>query len=144
MVSYGSDNCLHDQDQCLPIADTQGIWLSHCLRDCKVSLTRTFIGPTEYIPQQINLIEFIHAQSAIYVRLPGHVDKGEGAQVVPNQWDVGSKTRDTLVDILKGLQIRQLHHHEKGLLEGTRTCRSRKPLQSLSITISIVDFNSYY
>ena len=79
------------------VADTQGVGLSHCLRDCKVSLTRTFIGPAEYIPQQINLIEFIHGQSAIYVRLLGHVDKGEGAQVVPNQWDVGSKTRDTLV-----------------------------------------------
>ena len=74
------DNCLHDQDQCLSIADTQGIGLSHCLRDCKVSLTRTFIGPAEYIPQQINLIEFIHGQSAINVRPLGHVDKGEGTQ----------------------------------------------------------------
>ena len=44
--------------------------------------------------------------------------KERGHTVVPNQWDVGSKTRDTLVDILKGLQIRQLYHHEKRLLEG--------------------------
>jgi hypothetical protein len=48
----------------------------------------------------------------------GTLIKERGAQVVLNQWDVGSKMRDTLVDILKGLQVRQLHHHEKCLLEG--------------------------
>jgi len=70
----------------------------------------------DVIPKSI-LIEFIHSRSAIYVGLLGHVDKREGAQVYPNQWDVGSKMRDTLVDILKGLQVRQLHYHEKCLLE---------------------------
>ncbi len=36
---------------------------------------------------------------------------------MPNQRYIGGKTRDPLVDIKKGLQVRQMHHDEKGLLK---------------------------
>ena len=48
-------------------------------------------------PPRIVLIESF----SFYIRLLGHVDIREGAQGVPNHQNVGSKTRNTLIDIFK-------------------------------------------
>lgn len=38
-------------------------------------------------------------------------------QVVLDERDIGGQTRDALVHILEGLQVRQMYHHEERLLE---------------------------
>src|SRR3546814_3268826 len=72
---------------------------------------------SDLIAQQFDSIELIHAEGALDVQVVRHVHERQRRQVVANQWNIGSQSRSTLVDVVERLQVRQLHHREERLLE---------------------------
>src|SRR3546814_2567557 len=103
---WSSDVCSSDLVRC---------W--QCLAQHGVALARAFVGPGEDIAQQFDSIELIHAEGALDVQVVRHVHERQRRQVVANQWNIGSQSRSTLVDVVERLQVRQLPHREERLLE---------------------------
>lgn len=61
--------------------------------------------PDKEITKQVGLIEFLDFWCTIDIR--------QWAEVVTDQWNVCPQPGNTLIHILKRLEIRQLHHQEK-------------------------------
>ena len=77
----------------------------------------TPIRPYGYVAQQFDPIQFLPAQQRVDVNACWNVEKGKWAQVAFDERNVGRKTRNALVEMFEGLQVRQVHHQEKSLFE---------------------------
>src|SRR3546814_1578863 len=93
-----------------------------CLAQHGVALARAFVGPGEDIAQQFDSIELIHAEGALDVQVVRHVHERQRRQVVANQWNIGSQSRSTLVDVVERLQESEERRVGKGWVS---TCRAR-------------------
>src|SRR5207249_4316683 len=82
-----------------------------------ILFARLGIGPGKEVSQQLDAVQFVDSQDAFYVKAFRHFDEGQGTEVVLDERDVGGQARDPLIDVLEGLEVRQVNHREKGLLE---------------------------
>ena len=120
VLNNGSNNFT----QGLAIAQTKNIWRYQALFDCHVLLTGALVSPDKNVTQKFDAIEFVHTNHGVHVSLLRHVDERQGTKVVANERYVCSQSRHPLVHILKWLQVGQMHHQKKSLLEGVEDfCR---------------------
>src|SRR3546814_18183932 len=67
--------------------------------------------------QMFDWIERRHSGGAFKIEVMRDGHELKRRQSVADQWNVGSQSRGTLVDVVERLQVRQLHHREERLLE---------------------------
>ncbi len=71
----------------------------------------------EPLPPAGAAIQFVNAQQTMQVIGLWDINEREWAKIMADERDVCRKPRNTLVDIFKGLKLRQMNHNEKRLLK---------------------------
>ncbi|WP_223173819.1 hypothetical protein [Gloeobacter kilaueensis] len=83
----------------------------------QIASTGALVCPDEDIPHQLDPVQFINAENALDIALLWHFCKREGTEVALDEGNVCRQSRYALVDILEGLQVGQMDHDKKSLLE---------------------------
>lgn len=112
------DNLADDIDQLLTVAEAEGIGFTQGLTDNNVVLIGALVGPDKYVTKQLNSIHFVDPEHARNVDAVWNAYEGEGTEIIADERDISRQAGDPLVNILKGLEVRQVNHHEKRLLKG--------------------------
>ena len=99
------------------VLQPERIGLAERLPDGGVSRGRALIGPDKHVLEQIDLVQFVDAENGLGVGAARNIGKRQRREIGLDERNVRRKPRDALVNIVERLKVRQLHHHEEGLLE---------------------------
>lgn len=117
-VAAGADDFRHLFGDGLAVFHPEGIGIADGAADDGVALGGAFVGLDEDFLKDADVVELVDGKHAVGVVGLGDIDEGERGEVALEEWEIGGQAGDAFVAVDERLEVRQMDHGEKRLLEG--------------------------